>query len=102
VKVRLELGDGTLVDQRILPVDIVAWERHYERGFGSLFDNDGNALPDARMEHSLWLAWTAQKRCGKTQLGFDEWLASGIDMPEPEDDQEVKTPLAESSSSPQT
>ena len=51
----------------ILPVTIVAFERQFGTGIGSL-------ATDTRMEYIYWLAWHAEKTSGAIVKLFDDWL----------------------------
>lgn len=62
---------GTPQTVTIAPVDIVAFERAFGIGFGKAF---GNA-EEMRLEHQLWMAWSASKRTGSTTESFDAWMA---------------------------
>lgn len=66
--------DGTKHDYRIGAPHIVAFEREFGVGLGRAFSED------QKMEHVLWLAWTADKRQNKTGQTFDEFLDDVADI----------------------
>jgi hypothetical protein len=68
--------DGTQHTYRIGAPHIVAFERQFGMGLGRAFSED------QKMEHVLWLAWTADKRQNQTAQTFDEYLdtVSDIDL----------------------
>lgn len=61
-------NDGTIHNYRIGAPHIVAFEREFGMGLGRAFSED------QKMEHVLWLAWTADKRQNQSAQSFDEYL----------------------------
>jgi len=74
----VEHDDGESTVYPVLPVTIVAFERQFKRGIGSMKD-------DAHMEYVYWLGWDAEKRAGKVVKPFDGWLET-VTSVEIEDD----------------
>lgn len=62
----LKLLDGSETTVRILPFDMICFERESKKPFAS---KDGEMY----IESVLKLAWLATVREGKTTLTFDEW-----------------------------
>ena len=69
------VNDGTYV---VKPLTIVAFERQFGVGLGSL-------LSDQKMEYVYWLAWHSEKTAGKVVKPFDGWL-EGVESVEMVDD----------------
>lgn len=67
---RLVYLDGRESVVRILPVDRLAFERHFKQTWISepIFE-----------EHFLWMGWQVSKREGLTSADFDEWAATVAD-----------------------
>lgn len=87
MKLKVERADGTTQTYPVLPVTIVAYERHFSQGMGQFG-------VDMRMEHLYWLAWDAEKRTGAVVKPFDGWLEEIANV-EAEDE---SRPLAEGAS----
>jgi hypothetical protein len=73
MKLTVERNDGSSDTYTIKPVTIVAFERQFATGIGSL-------ETDRRMEYLYWLAWDAEKRAGKIVKPFDGWLDEIADV----------------------
>ena len=78
----VELVDGSLFEQiRILPLDIVRMERHYQVGVAKL-EKEGTMLT----EHGAYLAWSALTRTGQWSGDFDTFMEQLADASPPEGD----------------
>lgn len=76
----VELADGTEYTVRILPVDVVAFERHYGVGLAKL-----EAAGDLLTEHAMFMAWKALVRTSQWSgdlESFIEQVASVEDQAE--------------------
>ena len=51
-------------------VDVIAWEEKYEKPSTEL------ASGDIFARDYVWLAWHSEKRTGKTELEFMDWVAT--------------------------
>lgn len=72
---------GESQDVDILPVVIVAAERHFGEGMGRLFG------ADARFEVMCWVSWKALCVTGRESRDFDAWLSEVENVgPTDEDD----------------
>jgi hypothetical protein len=52
--------------------DYIKFESHFDKSIATLGD-------DVRLTYMFFLAWSAAKRTGKTELDFDAW-AEIVDM----------------------
>jgi hypothetical protein len=59
--------DGSKTEVRPSPGDIVRFERHFDMAIAGLEQG-------ARLEHVLFLAWTALRRTGQEERDFEEFL----------------------------
>ena len=71
IEFTITFADGTAAEATASVADQVAFEQANDRSIARLAD-------DFRITDACWLAWHAQHRTGKTQLGFDQWL-NGVD-----------------------
>ncbi len=67
MKVTVERAGGERDTYTVKPVTVVAFERQFGVGLGSLSH-------DPKMEYIYWLAWDAERRSGKVVPTFDSWL----------------------------
>lgn len=65
---RIVHDDGRTVDVHLRTGDLVKFERAYDLSADVL---NGDTV---RIEHVLFIAYTAAKRDGSTDLEFDEWI----------------------------
>lgn len=70
-------------DVRPSPADNVRFEREY--GIAS------DEVDGSRMEHVMFLTYCACKRLGHTDLDFDSWLDTLLDIRDPEEESEDPT-----------
>jgi hypothetical protein len=85
--------DGSTVEVKTGPADVVAWETEHGRSFGK-------ALEDGYAAWMYWLAWHALTRKHGETRTFEEWLnevASSDDVPPPAAD---ATPPGETGEAP--
>lgn len=73
-------------------VDVIAWEEKYEKPSTELAGGEVYA------RDYVWLAWHAEKRTGKTELEFMDWVATLEDI----ESAEESAPLAPSENPPST
>lgn len=73
-------------------VDVIAWEEKYEKPSTELAGGEVYA------RDYVWLAWHSEKRRGKTDLEFMDWVATLEDI----ESAEESAPLAPSESPPST
>ena len=71
-RIRPKGGSDEIITAEL--VDVIAWEEHYQKPSTAM------AGDDAFVRDSVWLAWHAVKRQGKTTLEFMDWVASLEDM----------------------
>ena len=84
MRITVEHVGGDTQTYTIKPVTVVAFERNFNVGLGSLPTNP-------RMEFVYWLAWDSEKRVGKVVKPFDGWLEDVVDI---ELDEGEAAPLA--------
>ena len=74
----IEFLDGTKSEIRILPYDMICYERASKKPFAS---KDGEFF----FEAVFMLAWLAATREGKTTMPFDAWMqtVATVDMVDP-------------------
>lgn len=65
----VELVDGRTFTVRVLPVDVVAFERHYKIGVAKLEKDDAMLT-----EHAMFMAWRALTRTGQWSGDFDTFV----------------------------
>jgi len=81
------LDGGELVAERILPFDLIGFERRYKVSAGSLSgDEDGTG---GFFEHLAFLAWHALKRQGDVTVDFDAFLLEVEEITSPDSDDEA-------------
>jgi hypothetical protein len=73
MRVTVEKADGTEETYVVKPATIVAFERQFAVGLGSLGES-------GRMEYVYWLAYDCEKRSGKVVKPFDGWLDELVDV----------------------
>lgn len=71
--IKLTYADGEAVTHRIIPVDLVAFERHFQMGWDAV-------KTSPKVEHTMFLAWNAAKRCKLTTATFDKWMETVVDI----------------------
>ncbi len=67
MRITVEHVGGDRATYTVLPVTVVAFERHFAVGLGAI-------ATENRMEYVYWLAWDSERRSGKTLPPFDTWL----------------------------
>ncbi len=65
----VEMVDGTEFTVRVLPVDVVAMERHYGVGIAKL-EKAGEVLT----EHAMFMAWKALVRTGQWSGDLESFI----------------------------
>jgi hypothetical protein len=73
MKVSVTHDDGTSDTYVVKPATIVAFERQFNVGLGTLKEA-------GRMEYVYWLAWDSERRSGKITKPFDGWLDEVADV----------------------
>lgn len=75
INTRVTYNDGTAVDVTAGTVDLVAFEDTFDRSLA-------NFETEMRYRDVCWLAWTSQRRQGKTGLDFGAWLETvdGVEL----------------------
>ena len=66
LNLQVEFIDGTSIDVSTSAADYIKFESHFDKSIATL----GN---DVRLTYMFFLAWSASKRTGKTDLEFDAW-----------------------------
>lgn len=67
-KIKPMEGEARVVKASL--VDVIAWEERFERPSTELAGGDVYA------RDYVWLAWHSEKRTGKTELEFMDWVAT--------------------------
>ena len=80
----VEMVDGTEYSVRVLPVDVVAMERHYGVGLAKL-EKDGGLL----IEHAMFMAWKALVRTGQWSGDLDSFIEQVASV----DDEQAEAPV---------
>lgn len=65
----VEMVDGTEYTVRVLPVDVVAFERHYGVGIAKL-----EAAGELLTEHAMFMAWKALARTGQWSGDLESFI----------------------------
>ncbi len=89
MNLKVEYTDGSTVEAKVLPVDIVSFEATYNRSAARLAD-------EFRFTDACYLAWHALNRSDSKVGTFDEWLLT-IDSVGFGEDTEI-VPLGETAS----
>jgi hypothetical protein len=66
LNLQIQFIDGTTQDVSTTAADYIKFETHFDKSIAAL----GN---DVRLTYMFFLAWSASKRTGKTELQFDDW-----------------------------
>lgn len=80
----VEMADGSEYTVRILPVDVVAFERHYGIGVAKL-----EAAGDLLTEHAMYMAWHALARTGQWSGDLESFIEQVASV---EDEAEAPVP----------
>ena len=72
LNLQIQFTDGTTQDVSTNAADYIKFETHFDKSIAAL----GN---DVRLTYMFFLAWSASKRTGKTELDFDSWSET-VDM----------------------
>jgi hypothetical protein len=66
INLQIQFIDGTTEDVSTTAADYIKFETHFDKSIATLGD-------DVRLTYMFFLAWSACKRIGKTELDFDSW-----------------------------
>jgi hypothetical protein len=66
LNLQIQFIDGTSQDVSTTAADYIKFETHFDKSIAAL----GN---DVRLTYMFFLAWSASKRTGKTELEFEDW-----------------------------
>ena len=66
LNLQIQFIDGETVDVSTTAADYIKFETHFDKSIAAL----GN---DTRLTYMFFLAWSAAKRAGKTDLEFEPW-----------------------------
>jgi hypothetical protein len=78
LNLQIQFTDGTTQDVSTTAADYIKFETHFDKSIATLSD-------DVRLTYMFYLAWSAAKREGKTELDFEAWseLVSMVGESEP-------------------
>jgi|LakMenEpi03Aug12_release.lakeMendotaPanAssembly.Ray.scaffolds.fasta_scaffold4398125_1 hypothetical protein len=66
LNLQIQFIDGKTEDVSTTASDYIKFETHFDRSITALGD-------DVRLTYLFFLAWSASKRNGQTELDFDSW-----------------------------
>ena len=66
LNLQIQFIDGKTQDVSTTAADYIKFETHFDKSIAAL----GN---DTRLTYMFFLAWSAAKRTGKTELDFEAW-----------------------------
>jgi hypothetical protein len=66
LNLQIQFIDDTTQDVSTTAADYIRFETHFDKSISAL----GN---DVRLTYMFFLAWSASKRTGKTELEFEPW-----------------------------
>jgi hypothetical protein len=66
INLQIQFIDGTSQDVSTTAADYIKFETHFDKSIATLGD-------DVRLTYMFFLAWSAAKRTGKTELSFEDW-----------------------------
>lgn len=66
LNLQIQFIDGTTADVSTSAADYIRFETHFDKSISAI----GN---DVRLTYMFFLAWSASKRTGKTELEFESW-----------------------------
>jgi hypothetical protein len=66
INLQIQFIDGTTQDVSTTAADYIKFETHFDKSIAALGD-------DVRLTYMFFLAWSAAKRTGKTNLEFEDW-----------------------------
>lgn len=66
LNLQIQFIDGKTEDVSTTAADYIRFETHFDKSISAL----GN---DVRLTYMFFLAWSASKRTGKTELEFEPW-----------------------------
>ena len=66
LNLQIQFTDGTTQDVSTTAADYIKFESHFDKSIATLGD-------DVRLTYMFFLAWSAAKRTGKTELDFEAW-----------------------------
>ena len=74
IEFQIKPNDGDARTVTATLVDVIAWEERFEKPSTEL------ASGDVYARDYVWLAWHSEKRTGKTELEFMDWVATLEDI----------------------
>ncbi len=66
INLQISFVDGTSLEVSTTAADYIKFETHFDKSIATLGS-------DARLTYMFFLAWSAAKRTGKTELDFEAW-----------------------------
>ena len=66
LNLQIQFIDGKTQDVSTTAADYIKFETHFDKSIAAL----GN---DTRLTYMFFLAWSAAKRTGQTELEFEDW-----------------------------
>ena len=66
INLQIQFTDGTSLDVSTTAADYIKFETHFDKSIAELGK-------DVRLTYMFFLAWSASKRTGKTELEFEAW-----------------------------
>ena len=66
INLQIQFIDGTTQDVSTTAADYIKFESHFDKSIAALGD-------DVRLTYLFFLAWSASKRTGQTDLEFEAW-----------------------------
>jgi len=66
LNLQIQFIDGTTQDVSTTAADYIKFESHFDKSIATLGD-------DVRLTYMFFLAWSAAKRTGQTELYFEAW-----------------------------
>lgn len=66
INLQISFVDGTSLEVSTTAADYIKFETHFDKSIATLGD-------DVRLTYMFFLAWSAAKRTGKTELDFEAW-----------------------------
>ena len=66
LNLQIQFIDGKTQDVSTTAADYIKFETHFDKSIAALGD-------DVRLTYMFFLAWSAAKRTGKTNLEFEDW-----------------------------
>lgn len=66
INLQISFVDGTSSEVSTTAADYIKFETHFDKSIAALGS-------DVRLTYMFFLAWSAAKRTGKTELDFEPW-----------------------------